>query len=372
MKKLILLLAIICLFCSDFALGQAPTTLPDGEVFYIQSAYSHGRHNKGYWDIGGVNDVAKGKPLKIWDLDGGRDREFKVIKSSQNGYYELQIGNWNSRVDIKGGKNDNGTPLHVWEPHGGANQRFLFHHLGNGRFKIYTASGKVICLKNKNDDNGNPLHIWNDHNSMNVEWYLIRKSDKKTFVPSDRNTTTAMMGDEVKENEQYYIQSAVSYNVNNKGYWDLSGKCMNVKDGNTYKNGNNIKIWSKDEGVDRYFCFVKAGETGYYNIKANCGSKFSIDLQSGNTSNGGNIHIWTTNFTNPNQHFYLKHLGGGKYKIYHRSGKVLCLQGGLKDDNGVNVHVWDDHNAANTEWYIFDRYGKLVMPEAAKSGRSRN
>lgn len=374
MKQKILLLVFALLLCSDFVVGQAPTKMPEGEVFYIQSAYAHGRSKKAYWDIGGVNEVAKGKQLKVWTLDGGRDREFKIVKSSQDGYYELQIGNWNSRVDIKGGKNDNGTPLHVWEPHGGANQRFLFHHLGNGRFKIYTASGKVVCLKHKNDDNGNPLHIWNDHNSMNVEWYLINKDTKKTFVPSDKDVAgTNIVGDVMKENEQFYIQSAVSYDRSTKGYWDLSGKCMNVKDNSTYKNGNNLKIWTKDEGVDRYFCFVKAGDTGYYNIKANCGSDFSVDLQSGNTSNGGNIHIWKTNFSNPNQQFYFKHLGNGRFKIYHRSGKVLCLKGGGADDNGTNIHVWNDHNKASTEWYILSRFGdKPYIPEEPKAGRSRN
>jgi hypothetical protein len=372
MKK-ILFLAVICLLCLDFVNGQAPTRIPEGEVFYIQSAYSYNRGEKGYWDIAGVNDVAKGKELKIWHMDSGRDREFTFHKSPQEGYFELQIGNWDSRVDVKGAKNDNGTPIQVWDPNGNSNQRFLFHHLGEGRFKIYTTSGKVISLKNKNDNNGNELHIWNDHDAINVEWYLIRKSDKKAFVPSDRDIIkTNVVGDVMRENTNFFIQSALSYGRSDRGYWDLPGVANNVSNANTYKNGNSLQIWTKDEGVDRFFCFVKAGDTEYYNIKANSDSNFSVDLKSGNTTNGSDIHIWTTNFANPNQQFYFKHLGGGKYKIYHRSGKVLVTQGGGSDANGTNIHIWDDHDKVGTEWYIFTPDGKLYIPETSAPTRSRN
>lgn len=58
------------------------------------------------------------------------------------------------------------------------------------------------------------------------------------------------------------------------------------------------------------------------------------------------------NENNPNQHFYLKHLGGGRYKIYHKSGKVVCLKDNKNDNNGNPVHLWDDHNSISTEWHF--------------------
>ncbi len=368
MKNLFMLMAIFFMI-AEMSFAQKATRLPEGSVFYIQSAYAYGRSSNAYWDIGGVNDVAKGENLKIWKLDDGRDREFKIIKSPQEGYYELQIGNWNSRVDIEGGNEAKGVPIQVWEPNHSTAQRFLFHHLGGGRFKIFTTSGKVVCLKNHNEDNGNPIHLWNDHNGIYVEWYLVHKDTKKAFVPSANDIISPkLQGVEMPEEKQMLIQSALSYGRSNNGYWDVPGKCYNINDGKVLKNGANLQVWSKDEGVDRFFGFEKAGNTGFYNIKANAHSSFSVDLFGGKTANGSNVGIYETDVNNPNQQFYFKHLGNGRYKIYHRSGKILCLKGGASDDNGTNVHLWDDHNKAATEWYILSRGGSPYIPADGGTG----
>lgn len=370
MKRILLILTIFLIIQADMLNAQTAVRMPVGEVFYIQSAYAYGRSSNAYWDIGGVNDVTKGENLKIWKLDNGRDRQFKIMNSSQRGYYELQIGNWDSRVDIEGGNQEKRTPIQVWEPNHSSSQRFLFHHLGNGRFKIYTTAGKIVCLKEHNENNGNPIHLWDDHNGIYTEWYLIKKSTNKAFVPGASDLLQAKMkGVVMPEGQQMYIQSALSYGRKNTGYWDVPGKCYNIRDGKVLKKGANLQVWQKDEGVDRFFGFEKAGNSGYYNIKANAHSAYSVDVQGGKTANGTNIHIWSTNHKNPNQQFYFKHLGNGRFKIYHRSGKILVLKGGADDKNGTNIHLWNDHNKAACEWYIFTRGGKPYIPET-KGGKS--
>lgn len=365
MKKQILsVLAFILIATAVFA--QPATKLPVGETFYIQSAYCYGRSDKGYWDIGGVNDVAKGEDIKIWGLDDGNDRIFKVIESPIPGYYELQIGNWDSRVDIRGGKTDKGTQLQVWTPNGSSAQRFLFHHLGDGRFQIVTQSGRIVCLKEQNENNGNVLHLWTPHSAINTEWYLIRTSNKQKFVPTDADIMTMSFGDPVPEDKQLFIQSAVSYGRTMKGFWDLSGKAYNINDNDIFKNRANLAVWTKDEGVDRFFGFEKAGNSGYYNIRANLHSGFSVDVEGGKTHNGNNVIIWKTDLNNPNQQFYFKHLGEGRFKIYHRSGKILVLKGGASDANGTNVHLWEDHDKAACEWYILQG-GSPYIPSDAPS-----
>ena len=63
--------------------------------------------------------------------------------------------------------------------------------------------------------------------------------------------------------------------------------------------------------------------------------------------------------------FYLKHLGKGRFKIFHRSGKVVCLNDNKNDGNGNKVHIWDNHGAISTEWYLINSAsGKVYIPKS--------
>ena len=179
------LLTFICVQ----AFAQTPTDMPTGKKFYIQSAMNYGKNNGGYWDLPGVYQpsraINKGANIQVWNLDAHHDRQFTLVKSNVNGYYEIQVGyTTNSRIDIQGRGTGNGTSVKVWDKNGQNNQKFLFHHLGNGRFKIYDRnSGKIICLASRKNTNGTNVHIWNDHNGQSVEWYLIDVKTKKPFIP---------------------------------------------------------------------------------------------------------------------------------------------------------------------------------------------
>ena len=59
----------------------------------------------------------------------------------------------NGVVDCKGGGKSKGTPLHFWSKHGGDSQKFYLKKLPNGSYKIYSKSGKVVCLQNNKTDN---------------------------------------------------------------------------------------------------------------------------------------------------------------------------------------------------------------------------
>jgi len=97
-------------------MAQAPTEMPNGKTFNIQSAMNYGKNQGGYWDIPGKpSHIKEGLNIQVWNIDNGHDRNFTLWKTS-NGYYEIQIGNTTlSRVDIQGGKKDNGTSVKVWK-----------------------------------------------------------------------------------------------------------------------------------------------------------------------------------------------------------------------------------------------------------------
>lgn len=158
----------------------------ENSFFEIQSALSYKKNKKGYWDLPGniknTSELKKGMNLKIWEIDNGIDRLFSLKKSDV--YYNIFVHSTNSKyvVDLSGGKTSNGTNAQIWEPNNSSAQDFYFKHFGQGKFKIYHRSGKILVLKNSNDSNGNNIHLWNDHDREHCFWYLIDKNGNP-FIP---------------------------------------------------------------------------------------------------------------------------------------------------------------------------------------------
>ncbi len=191
MKRIALTLSLLMLTGALSLFAQKPADIPTGKRFHIQSAMNYVKNNGGYWDIPGrPSTIERRSNVQVWSLDDRHDREFTFIKSPVIGYYEIQVGNTrNSRVDIQGQGRKNGSNVHTWTSTGNPNQHFLFHHLGNGRFKIYDRnSGKILCLKGRSNKNGTNVHIWSDHNGASVEWYLIDAKTKRAYIPRDKPT----------------------------------------------------------------------------------------------------------------------------------------------------------------------------------------
>ncbi len=211
MKRIIAipLLFVIMTVCLK---AQTSTEMPTGKKFYIQSAMNYGKNNGGYWDIPGVYQpsraINKGANIQVWNLDAHHDRQFTLVKSNTNGYYEIQVGyTTNSRVDIQGRGKGNGTSVKIWDKNGQSNQKFLFEHLGNGRFKIYDRnSGKAICLAGRKNANGTNVHIWDNHNGLWMEWYLIDVKTKEALNPNQlKQEVTEVKITEVKIGDQVWM-----------------------------------------------------------------------------------------------------------------------------------------------------------------------
>ena len=347
--KLLLLGGLLTTSLLGFS-QPTPAVMQVGRQYYIQSAMNYGRNYGGYWDLpGNPQMIDKGSNIAVWDLDGGIDRKFTLVNSQEQGYYEIFVGDTRaSRVDIENGSAKDGTNVKVWEKNGATAQRFLFHHLGNGRFKIFDRNGKVICLAGRSNSNGTNVHIWGDHDGVWMEWYLIDAQTKTAFIPSQTQQVSEapLRGDAVPQGKNYWIQSAMSYGRTPDGCWDLPG------DNGTAQNAN-IQIWTIDNGTDRFFRFEKKRNSEFYQIYAGKTSDGVVDLPGGKTDNGNVMQIWKAIDGNPNQDFYLKHLGNGRFKIYHKSGKIINLKN-TDNKNGNKVQLWNDHDGIHCEWYLVD------------------
>lgn len=165
---------------------------PDpNKKYLIQSAMNRGKDAGGYWDLpGDNNNIKKGQNIQIWEYNNGIDRQFAFKKTSQEGYYEIAVGNMsNARVDIEGGKSGNGTNIQIWEANGSTAQRFRLKHMGEGRFKIYDVNGKIMCNKSKSNANGTNVHLWDDHDGPWTEWVLIDVTTGTAFIPQNTGRT---------------------------------------------------------------------------------------------------------------------------------------------------------------------------------------
>ncbi len=324
--------------------------IPQGKKIRIQSAMSYGRSSKGFLEFPGGEKYWRknGNQMDIWTKDTNSNKLFYLWKNA-DGYFNIQPTSYKGNVDAKNVPAQNGTALHLWNPHGKASQQFYFKHLGEGRYKIYHRSGKVVCLKdNKTDKNGNKVHLWKDHNAISTEWFILDANTNKPIVVDKKVGIVhkSLKGSRVDESKTFYIQSAMSHGRGSKGFFEFGGA-------DWQKKGNRAQIWTKGNSSsnNKMFKFEKTPNGEFYWIKAAKSANGVVDCKGGGTSKGTPLHFWSKH-GGDSQKFYLKKLPNGSYKIYHKSGKVVCLQNNKTDNNGNKIHLWDDHNAITTEWYL--------------------
>ena len=366
MKHLFIYFALMTLLLPSISSAQV-ASMPVGRSFIIQSAQNYGRDGNGCWDVSGSysseSQFIKGKNIQLWTMANKPDRFFTIKSSSQQGFYEIMVGKHSvARVDISGGNQKKGANIHLWDDNNSTAQRFSFKHMGNGRFKIYTTKGKIINLNTQSSKNGTNVQLWNDHNGIHNEWFLLDADTRQAYIPT--STVKYTLKGAKMPHKSYYIQSAVSYGRTSAGYWDIPGNGTSK-----LNNGANLQIWSKGNAQDRKYTFVKNANGQYYNIKIGSTNYF-VDLIGGKTKNASNIAAWSKN-GKTNQDFYLQHLGNGRFKIHHISGKIVALAGGAKEKNGTNIHLWDDHNAVQAEWYLIDAAtNKPYIPSGSSNNNS--
>jgi len=162
--------------------------VPDG-IYYIQSAMSYGKSNKGFLEFPGKNPAwaKNGNAMDVWTKDDNPNKKFYFQKRIKSPYYNILSGEMKYRkfaIDCQGGKTSKGTVLQSNQENYVVSQLFYLKHLGNGVFKIYNADGKIVALKtNQNNENGNKVHLWDDHNSTTAQWVLINAKTGQKYVP---------------------------------------------------------------------------------------------------------------------------------------------------------------------------------------------
>lgn len=158
----------------------------EGTAFFIQSVQEYGKSNKGFLDVPSNDPIyEQGQNIQVWDLgDKSNDRLF-YIEDIGNGYVKISpahavtIG----YLDVSGNNSADGTNIHLWDNNNSNAQKFKLKKLGNNKYKIVNANGKVLCLANRSSENGSNVHIWSDHKGAFTEWVFIDPSTNKAVDP---------------------------------------------------------------------------------------------------------------------------------------------------------------------------------------------
>lgn len=198
----IFFLSIICFLIFLFTEGGASAagfeTPPVDSFFFIKSVQA-GNNNRGYWDQPGKNSRYKsGDNIAAWSKDGVVDQMFRFVNAGGEWFYIVSANG--GYADVKGGKNGDGVSIQIWTPNNSASQKFRFRHMGNGRWKIYTAWNRAICLANRSDRNGSNIHTWGDHEGPWMEWFFEDSRTLTRYIPGSGGSAS----NEIKGKLQAY------------------------------------------------------------------------------------------------------------------------------------------------------------------------
>ncbi len=155
---------------SQITSGSSEGKVPAGYVF-IKSVQAGISGEQGFWDQPGYPSKYKqGDNLAIYNRDFGVDQQFRFVPAGGGMYYIVSKNG--GYVDVSGGKNGDGVNMHIWSPNNSVSQKFRLQFLGNGRWKIYTSWGRVLCTP-RSFANGANVHTWSDHEGPWMEWFFI-------------------------------------------------------------------------------------------------------------------------------------------------------------------------------------------------------
>ena len=276
------------------------------------------------------------------------DRKYKFIISNSE-YLKIRLSTVNAFIDLVGEGSKNGTNIAINEGKNSSSQNFRFVYLNNGRFKIYNENGKLLKLNSKTSANGTKVVLWDEWNGNNAQWVLISVKTKKALVLPNKQKITKRQKDwaDMGGIGRFIIQSALNFGKNDGGCFDIPGN-------NHAKKGDNLQVWSLDEGTDRVYSVIEAKNKAYYNIAVGParGTDLVVDVASNGYRDGTNIGVWKVN-NKSSQNFYFKHLGDGRYRIFNQNGKVIALNNG-SSQNGSNIITWSNHSQKSAEWYLLD------------------
>jgi len=292
----------------EFADGREEMAPPDTSHIYAIKNIMAGR----FIDIGGSppNQGGKRSIPQLWNMgrSSAPDYYMRLIKMEADPmHFYVQPKHGLNVWDIQGQREEDRTPLHLWNINNGANQQFRFLYAGSPMtYNIQNRmTGKFVTINpDKSDEQGAKLFIQTFNGGTNQQWRMFRQP-KIATVPTDQN----------------FLIRAPYANT----YWDLPGR------GNeTNEKGRNFQMWNRSYGNDRIFRFLDSGENIWRKIQVQNGGRF-VDVQGASNASGAAIHLWDGH-GGKSQKFAIELTSHNTFVLLTRYWRAVNIAGGTSED----------------------------------------
>lgn len=199
-------------------------------------------------------------------------------------------------------------------------------HIGSGYYTMtFKNSGKNLDVYNANKTSGTNVWQYDANNNDAQKWIIAPSGDGYFYIITKLNTNL---------------------------YLDVSG--------GKAASAANIQVYTGNKSNAQKWKFLASGaptgqtvKDGEYTISSALNSYCGLNIASGSTDNGANIHLWNNmGLNNTNTAIKVKHLGNGLYSlIFKKSNKSLDVGTGY-NLSGSNVQQWSYAGNRNQKWII--------------------
>ena len=232
-----------------------------------------------------------GANVHLWDCHGGQNQRWHM---DGNGLIHSAV-NYRMCVTLPGGGTWNGNSLKMAPCTGGADQRFTF----DGDF-IRLASNPSRAIATYNSNNGSDIVIWDVLDKANHKWHGVKWVELVSGM----------------------------------------GTCLDLDNQRT-GNGSNIQSYGCNHSPAQVWGLDRNGA-----IHSAVNFNKCIDLYAFRTGNGSNIVIWDCNGKANQKWDWV----GRSLRARIASGSALDISG-ASSSNGANIHLWGYHGGPNQQWY---------------------
>lgn len=210
-------------------------------------------------------------------------------------------------------------------------------------------------------------YIFGDYGSSNI-WSMNSDGTEKTLIgktPARFATFGQDADGEVyigllANNRAIYTLDAVSQVDIPDGWYYLrarhSRKVLDVSTGST-ANGANVHQWTKNNTANQQW-FIKKLADGAYSLEANHSNKF-LEAAGNGTTRGTNIQQWAWTGTN-SQRWAFELVDDGYFLLRNIHNNLYTDVSGASTDNQANIHLWTKHGRNNQQWEIIPVDGPAV------------
>ncbi len=243
--------------------------------------------------------------------------------SVANGIYKIRVKISDKMLDVEGASPKNATNVSQYQDTGALNQQWHIQATPEGYYTITSLTGGLaLDVINCSMANAANVRMWPPNGGYCQQWSFIDAGDGYYRIVSRQ-----------------------------------SNKVLDIQDiGQVTQNGANLQQYDWLGGDNQKFKLELVGSTntsladGVYRITSKKGGKV-LDLNSCDSANGANIHVW--NWLNNNcQKWQVSSVGGGFYRIQSESSGKSVDVPFCSSDLGVNIHQWQNYDNDCQKWMI--------------------